>query len=309
MQPTAFGSPPLSSPAVPPPGFRPSEWPSPRSRPEPTGSRPEHPTIHELADLVHEAATPLNRDLVAVVHTDGRTVELGLWPISDEANATPDVLIGWRPDPGIRALALVSAGLEHGSSGGGPVTVTVASEMSGSTATVIERPGGETIRVSETPLGWGADALHRALGLPTPRPTESLSACVEGIWLTHIALRHFPWGEAAPALAWEDLAAIHPLVDPDGDTPTPRSLAAATAALDAEASWSSLLEVLDTDIVSAGVHPPGGRMVAPTAWFDQGSFSRWVLRRQADPAPVLLELLDALDERTGQRLLSALVSL
>lgn len=50
-------------------------------------------------------------------------------------------------------------------------------------------------------------------------------------------------------------------------------------------------------------------MVAPTAWFDQGSFSRWVLRRQADPAPVLLELLDALDERTGQRLLSALVSL
>ena len=63
------------------------------------------------------------------------------------------------------------------------------------------------------------------------------------------------------------------------------------------------------EITGATPSPPGGRTVPLAAWFDQGSFSRWMLRQQPDTDQVLLDLLDHLTDHAAEQLLAALISL
>lgn len=282
----------------------------PSATPPPAPVAADPLSVAELADLVHEAATPLQQDLVVVVRTHPDHLDLALWPIGGHGPSPTDVLIGWRPDPGVRAVGLVSAGQEYGPAHQGPVAVTVLADTDGAAATVLERPGAEPILLAEQPQGWGADALRRTLGLPTPAPEHPVSACVEATWIAHLAALAWPAGiDRLPPLTWEQVARVHPLADPCGAVPTPQALAHSTCSLDRESSWSRLLQSVATEITGATPSPPGGRTVPLAAWFDQGSFSRWMLRQQPDTDQVLLDLLDHLTDHAAEQLLAALISL
>jgi hypothetical protein len=262
-----------------------------------------------LAELVHEAAAPLHQDLVVVVRTRSDHLDLALWPIADPGPSPTEVLIGWRPEPGARAVGLVSAGHEHGPARTGPVSLTVLTDVHGGSATVLERPDRPPLTVTDPPQGWGADALRRTLGLPTPPPDHPVSACVEVTWLAHVAALAWPAGQPpAPPLDWPRVARVHPLVELGAPVPTPHDLARATRSLDTVSSWSRLLHQAAADL-PAGPTPPGGRTVPLVAWFDQGSFSRWMLRRQPDADQLLFDLLDHLTDEAAEQLLAALVSL
>lgn len=268
------------------------------------------PTVADLAELVHQAAVPLGRDLVVVVRTPADHLDLALWPVPPGPSPT-EVLIGWRPEPGARAVGLVSSGREHGPDRQGPVTLTVLAERGGASATVLERPGRPPLTLVEPPQGWGADALRRTLGLPTPAPAHGVSAWLESTWLALVAA--LAWSADDPPgrnpVTWEQVAGLHPLADAHGPAATPRALARATLALDRTSSWSRLLEQADAALPHPTTRPPGGRTVPLTAWFDQGSFARWLLRQHPDPDQLLLDLLAHLSERTADQLLEALVSL
>lgn len=284
----------------------------------PVNPSPGLPTP-ELTHLVHEAAAPMHRDQVVVVRFHADHLDLALWPIPPSGRSNTEVLVGWRPDPGVRAVGLVSAGTARAIDPGtdqtrldGPVTVTVITDVEGHTATVLEHQGGEVVTVPEPPTGWGADCLRRTLGLPTPRPEVPVSACVEGTWLAHLSAAAWdPSTGRSRALSWAEMAQMHPLGQAGQGlaTPAPRSLARLTQLLDQESSWSALLEAVGSEIPGSTLNPPGGRQVPLAAWFDQGSFSRWMLRRVPDPDQVLFDLLDHLSEEGADRLLSALVSL
>jgi hypothetical protein len=177
----------------------------------------------------------------------------------------------------------------------------VLADTDGAAATVLERPGAEPILLAEQPQGWGADALRRTLGLPTPAPEHPVSACVEATWIAHLAALAWPAGiDRLPPLTWEQVARVHPLADPCGAVPTPQALAHSTCSLDRESSWSRLLQSVATEITGATPSPPGGRTVPLAAWFDQGSFSRWMLR-QPDTDQVLLDLLDHLTDHAAEQ--------
>lgn len=280
--------------------------PSPSAAPSGAG----RPTVAALAELVHQAAVPLGGDLVVVVRTRAEHLDLALWPVPPGPSPT-EVLIGWRPEPGARAVGLVSAGHEHGPTRHGPVALTVLTDARGDSATVLERPDEPATTLVEPPQGWGADALRRTLGLPTPAPVHGPSACVESTWLAQVAALAWPTDASAASgpVTWEQVAGLHPLADPHGPVATPRALARATLALDRASSWSRLLEQADAALPHPDLHPPGGRTVPLTAWFDQGSFARWLLRHQPDPDQLLFDLLDHLPERAADQLLAALVSL
>lgn len=280
----------------------------PSSSAAPSGA--DRPTVADLAELVHQAAVPLDRDLVVVVRTGTGHLDLALWPVPSGPSPT-EVLVGWRPEPGALAVGLVSAGHEHGPTRHGPVTLTVLTDARGAGATVLERPGQPAMTLVEPPQGWGADALRRTLGLPTPAPDHGPSACVESTWLAQVAALAWPTDATAAAgpVTWEQVAGLHPLADPHGPVATPRALARATLALDRTSSWSRLLEQAEAALPRLGQHPPGGRRVPLTAWFDQGSFSRWLLRHHPDPDELLFALLDHLPDGPADQLLAALVTL
>lgn len=268
-----------------------------------------HLPIPDLAQVVHEATASLHQDLVVLVRTTPNHLELAVWPVPHPGPSTIDVLVGWRPDPGLRAVGLVSTGEEHGPERQGPVALTVLTDTDGHSATVLERPHGDPLTLVEEPTGWGADALRRTLGLPTPPPQHPVSAYVDAVWLGFLASEVWPAEAGRPTtLGWDQVARLHPLAEPDGPSRRPHELAQAARSMDRSSSWSRLLQALALDRAGA-VQPPGGRSVPLTAWFDQGSFSRWMLRSQPDPDHVLFDLLDHLTDEAADRLLEALVSL
>lgn len=122
------------------------------------------------------------------------------------------------------------------------------------------RHGGEVI-TDPPEYGLTVDCLQRALGLPTAPPQVP---CVH--WL---------------ATAW--LEAVLRSTDP-GET---------VAGLDAGMEWSSLGWERVRQLVASGRWPD--LTVAPedAAWFDEGSFSRWVLAGRPPLAALLREVAAA----------------
>ena len=105
-----------------------------------------------------------------------------------------------------------TAARRPGSSRRPPVVVTVVADRSGGFASVVDRRGSRAPQVlEERPEGWVADVLARALGRPTPPPTDRLSRVVEAALAGRHRPRsscHQPGARCAPGPA---LARLHPL--------------------------------------------------------------------------------------------------
>ena len=160
--------------------------------------------------------------------------------------------------------------------------------------------------LTEPPEGWVPDALARALGRPTPPPTDRLARWVETAWLDGIAAIVL----AAPGriCSWSEVARLHPLAPPGPALPG-ALLAVEAAAIDLESSWARMRRLSGSSPVpTPTARPPGGTPIPMDRWFDDGSFSRWVQRYQPPAEEVLPAILDALPTDLGAELLDALIT-
>lgn len=270
-----------------------------------------HPgvSVADLAQVVHELTAPTGHDQVVVTSTTDDRLEVKIWPIPAGAPSPTDVLIGWRPRGPVGAVGLVVSGQEHSPVHLGRVGLTVMIDSQARAATVLERPEHQPELILETPQGWASDALHRTLGLATPPPDVPVSACVDASWLAQVAAVAWPPEvDGLPPLTWAQIAPLHPLA-PAGPSSTPQALAALTTEMDRASGWSRLLHQAAASLPPSAIHPPGGRPVPLGAWFDQGSFSRWMLRQQPDVSDLFWDLLDQLTDEAASKLMDALVSL
>ena len=144
----------------------------------------------------------------------------------------------------------------------------------GETAGVTRFADGRTID-GAPPEGAAMDCLRRAMGLPTPPPSEPPSRLFTSVWLAAIA------GAARDRTpSWPAIMRLRPRLE-DAD----------------ECTWESLRQA-----AVEGRWPAPDLTASEAEWLDEGSFARWVLGA-FPPLPVMLdELAKLLPPSTIRRL-------
>ncbi len=268
---------------------------------------PPNPILGVVAEIIHQGTADQADDLVALCSFDDDGIDLALWSIPPEVGHPTDVLVGWRPPEWATVVGLVTTGEARSADSIEAVQVTVATESSGQTATVLERSGRAPETLLDPPEGWGADALARCLALPTDPPKHGLHLCVEANWLRAVAAEVGHRGARGRDLSWEQVARLHPL-RPPGPPAGPARLRRATAALDVESSWQRMVERTTPGLARPALHPPGGSTVPLDRWFDAGSFCRWSVRHLPEMDDLLFEVLEAVPAGISPMILDSLVS-
>jgi len=265
------------------------------------------PPLASVAEFVHQSTLDDPSDLVVLCFYGTDALNLGLWAIPPGASHPTDVLIGWRAPVHASAVGLVTGGEARSKDSIDRVRITVLHSADGQAATVLERAGRPTETIAEPPQGWGADALKRCLGLPTPEPTEELRTCVEAHWLRDL-WRLIDRSEGRSSeLTWQEIAPVHPL-HPKGPVLGPHRLRGLTASLEADSNWDRMARLSAATCPPQALQPPGGSTVPLDEWFDAGSFAHWSLRSVPDLDDMLFEVLDELDPGVATLVLDALLS-
>ena len=286
-----------------------------RSSPPPVCRGGPTPSLGDLAGILHRSTAHIQAPVLVTIEQDRNTVSLGTWEVPGTVDHPADVLLGFIAPPSWSAFGLVTSGRIHRldadagfASAAKPESVraTVLLDRTGAAASIIEHAGFPLEVLPDPPEGWVADALARVLGRPTPPPAQSLAAWVEAAWLDQIAT--VVLARPGGVRSWPALARLHPLA-PQGPTVAGIVLAAQSMALDCESHWGRIRRLWGASLANKSpVTPPGGTMVAPDTWFDDGSFARWS-QRDLPPADALLPaILDALPDSLANELRDALTT-
>ncbi|MDQ6928644.1 MAG: hypothetical protein M3159_08270 [Actinomycetota bacterium] len=144
------------------------------------------------------------------------------------------------------------------------------------------RTDGRTL--TESPAyGITLDAIQRALGLPTAPPLVTTGHYFSAMWLESIAAVSADRPRGGRRLRWAEVCRLHPTFMVFDVEPHPSRMEFAATVIERSCDWERLRWLL-----IEGAWPE--RTLSPTdaAWFDEGSFSRWVLGNRA-PLPSLLD--------------------
>ncbi len=271
------------------------------------------PSLTDLAELIHNATVhqPGPSLLYIENHPPSDELSFGFWAIPPGPGHILVSLIGFRAPQRWAAVGVCSSGrmqhLDQLDQAPSRVHSTVIASRTQGTASVLSHPDGSTKVLTEPPVGRIADVLSRVLGLPTPPPADDLTVFIDLCWLERIlvGLSNRP----SRGRSWRWLADRHPLRS-GGPVPAPSELAARTARHAEAHGWSSLRDRFERELAASDLlRPPGGDLVLPGQWFDDGAFSRWVLADLAPAEELLPELLAALPPHAANDLLSALVGI
>ncbi|HEX2850054.1 MAG TPA: hypothetical protein VHN98_05860 [Acidimicrobiales bacterium] len=266
--------------------------------------------------------------LVFVQSPDGEGFDLGVKEL-DDGDHPMEHLLGFVAPDEWYALGVVSFGwaspMSHDDSGYRttirpslhPERVRVRSVFlaarDGSEASTTELADG---RVLDTPgEGTIADAVRRALALPTKPAEEPLNALMTSMWLEQALIAAEEWWEEARENGgrgargrrsgpdWSDLASLHPVLARARarGVRTPSSRLDDVGRLFAEnIGWA---DVRWESITGAA---PWGIEVEPdlAAWMDEGMYARWLLAEHPS-VDALAERLRALVSRDCVRKLDA----
>jgi len=267
------------------------------------------PTLAQIASLVHRAAAdgPVARLVHVRLDPQDQALDLGLWDIPPVAGHPIDPLVGFVAPASWDAVGLTSSGrirpLDRDEQPQRTLS-TVLLHRDGTAAGIIGAPGEPERTIDEPPEGLVPDVLRRVLGRPTPPPQASTANVVELTWLDRIAaglLHGRPRGRS-----WRWLADRHPLRG-GGAVPSPEELAARTAAYADERTWAGLrLLAVTQDLPASRYGPPGGTTAPASTWFDDGSFSRWLLSSLPPSEALVPDLISVLPDHVGADLLTAL---
>ncbi len=233
--------------------------------------------------LQHLADDAIRRDR-AVGLIDGSVV--ALTTLADQPDWTP--IHGVRCGPAVGAVAFPFGWRpQH------KLPLALAIDRS-DTAVVVEpkRPGALFVDEEESLL---LDAGRRALGLPTPPPASTPLQLNDAIWLHRILelTLDSPLGEPPP---WPVLSCLHPLSE---GSLTPEGLRHRRRAVHTE--WHTVHQQAQRTGVDWVRLTP-----AMAAWFDHGSFARWLLASLPEATTIAAELGELLRPSDFARVTDAL---
>lgn len=262
--------------------------------PHPAPTRPAHLLPHagldQIARQLAEAHVGATRASLVRIRPRPTGLEVGLCTLPEGAHPR-EALLGHLVPPAWAASGVVAPAWAR------PLAAAAASGTGTRTSVVVlvGRDGHVAHHAvgidglaagGEPPVGRLPDLLHRTLGLPTPAPGLSAAEWWRAFWLDALvataadAPGHAP-DPAQPLTSTLPPELVQALVDEpglctDAGWPRLRRLAAAPEPPDAPGPAA----------VRAALAP----FVEPTvaAWFDDGSFARWLL----DALPSVDELLD-----------------
>lgn len=227
------------------------------------------------------------------------TLELGLRPVTDLGGGVIDALLGFTAPPAWQVIGAVGEGTAHPVDGGRSRTARVIHLVSrqGASASVVRLLGEDTVEVDAgvgPPDGRLDEVCRRVLALPTAPPQSSPQALWASTWLDRVLARCAGSPPRAGALAWGEVAALHPAVtviapdDPALAAEAGDHLEEMGNALVLAFGWGALRARC-----AAGEWPVPGIPPSIAAWMDDGMFARWAT--SAYPAlGVLFDDLDAL---------------
>lgn len=198
-------------------------------------------------------------------------------------------LLGYSAPPACVALGVVAGGWASSLDGDRAdrrrVRVVVLLTRDGRTVGRTRVDGGAT--VDQAPdAGLVPDLLRRALGLPTPPPQHPVDELHALWWLEAVLAEGDRNGRT---IGVRTVRALHPaarLLAHDGGIPPRTALGEIAAAYARIVSWSMLRRrAIDHDELA------GLLTREEAAWFDEGSFARWLLGT-APPLEVLVARAD-----------------
>jgi hypothetical protein len=139
-------------------------------------------------------------------------------------------------------------------------------------------------RIDERPVGPGMDVLHRALGLATPAPEQTVDELLTGLWLEAIARTGHDAQREGRRLTWPQVARLHPalwLLAQGGHRAKPDDLVRCANALTNVLDWTEVRRQCAERAWLAGLVEP-----ADAAWMDEGMLARWLVLAHLAPVGV-----------------------
>jgi hypothetical protein len=256
----------------------------------------------EVAHLVHAIA--LGGDapspVLVLVEQDAEGVSLLVAPPDEHGPDLFEQAFGLVAPDGCAAVAMASSGRAW-RAGGAAFDVVIAHALlrSGPSATYLTDPAGEPLLLDGTPDGQVPDLCRRVLGMPTPPPDLETDGYLTRLWLDRLlgAAAAHPGG-----VGRVEALALHPAAQASsfGDELTWLHVAVATYQFGVTVPWAVLRRRFaggDDD-----------RAARAADWFDDGSFSRWMLAQLPAPEDALSALEELLPAAT-HREVGAVVAL
>lgn len=232
----------------------------------------------------------------AAAPTDMGDVVVGVHPHDDGPidvevlGATVDDMLGATAPRRWQGIIVATTRPDPALPDGDPVRMALGVGRAGAASVQIGR-GAVVSTVGEAAAGTALDLARRVLGLPTPPARVSVDEVVLALWLDNVVAMAL---EDGTGLRRSEILAAHPLASEVG--PEPRALV--TARDQMPVTW----ENVRTEVV-AGRHRWLDVAPAVAAWFDAGSFARWVASFVPEPAE-LAEAVRALLPADSQAVLA-----
>lgn len=246
---------------------------------EPTAA-PTAPSLADMLTLVEQATRGSEAGVVFGLTDsgDGETT-IAMHVLVDHPG---DELLGFRAPDDWHTFILVASGTDHSRSGR-RVRLAHGTTRGGRSATLVrDLATDELTTIDRGAGGQLADVLCRVIGAPTPPPTVRIDDLVHLLWLDQLLAKVV--ADPSAHHGWREGAALHP-AHPHSAHPhsaaqiTPKALRKAARLFARDLSWAALRR-----------GRIGGYFDVPddlATWFDDGSYSRWVLR-QLPPGDILL---------------------
>jgi hypothetical protein len=237
--------------------------------------------LHALAGALDAALGSLDDDHGALVHvavphdTPGDApVDIGIMPTRGEHPF--DLLCGFHAPDDWQVLGVVATGraqrYDDPDADKVRASFVFLADRRGSTASLMRTADG-TVALPGEPEGRIADAMRRALALPTEPPPCGTGVVFSALWLDSIVDAAGDPERRGSLSSWEGTARMHPAVSLAVRAPDPAALAIAAADLVSRWPWSRLRLEPDRWRLPGDVVLP--RDVA--TWMDDGMFARWLL--------------------------------
>jgi hypothetical protein len=242
----------------------------------------------DLAHLAHgallgEGAPPC---LLLMAEADQEGISLWMPPAEILQEDLLELALGFVAPPSCDAVAMAATARAWRQEGAAfDVVVAHALLRSGRSATYVTDPAGEPLLLDRSPEGLVPDLCRRVLALPTAPAEQETDTYLDRMWLDRLL-------EAATArpgaLGPREVLALHPAEQAEsfGRDLTWVHVALATHRFAAVVPWA----VLRRRFAASG----DDRASQAAAWFDDGSFSRWMLAQLPAEADALAALEDLL---------------
>ncbi len=263
-----------------------------------------------------DPASPALPDLLALLVGDGpdstfafgvslcdgtETVELSVCDLPASIDPVSS-LVGMVAPASWDAFGVVSGAIAHASGKHEQVWLGALVDRNGEVFASIRNLDGNVDTVPQGCEGQLVDLCRRVLKLPCAPPDETaVPSVLAALWCAAIDdfLQTHP---AGASVGWDDLAVIHPanILLPDSLAP----LSERARHVASEVCWADLRRAcVDRRLTIGDILPEDA------AWFDDGSFSGWVLRQLPRWQELYPFVIEGVDYEVGSTLLDHIVDM